>query len=916
MSLTSSLYTGTSGLGNTSEALQVTSNNIANINTVAYKKGSTTFADTLYQTIGTQSGAAQVGLGMSVNSVTSDFSTGSVETTTNSTDLAIDGDGFFIVSQAGSDEVYYTRAGNFSFDESGALVNASGYILQGWEVDEDGDAVGAITDLILSAFTSSPDETEEITVVTNLDSDSDSNTEVLSNVYEYDEDDEDSDAVSSDDYEYQTVVTVYDSLGSAHELTIYYDKLSDTTWEYTIVCEGSEDARELLEGTTAQGLLARGTITFSESSGEIVSMTMEELTGRVGNVESVGANDVDDINFEIEDSDAMLVDGYGISLTFDGDDWVLDTASLPDAYANATVLYSDENEIQIVLDPDSSGGEEEADLVITLDQTAMAGDTLSFDINDSEDLAVQDLENIAYGNEAYNNTTVSINDASVMTTSVEDISILWNPTTETWQWSNPEDAAEAGTLVTGLDTNSTSAVTVTSSAISITNAEDLTINVEDVDLRYNATLGTWDWNEDLRDDDITDLATSLAEDNEVTMEITTVGDEGAVATTSVDGIVLEWDGTSWAVTDDGGLNVTILTSGNSSTEVDIVVWDSSSAGASTIEYTFEDALTTAAGQTLSFDIDPSPPAEYGDAEIVATADDSVAIDFDADGTTDLTINVTSGATTALAGGESLSFDIDCDVPPSDYADATLSGDDTEVVIDLDGSGGDDDDEDIVFTFEEALSAGDDTDPYEDQTVITFDIEGSTAWREVTADEAEETGYYQFTTDFLGGDAGSTETDISFNIGSEWDGNNWVNSSLSTTQYAQSSSTTYQDADGYPPGDLTSVEVDSDGVVYGSYSNGQEIALFKVALADFNNANGLQSEGGNLYSETTDSGSAITNAAGENGLGELNSYTLELSNVDISDEFVSMIELQNAYEANAKVITTVDEMMDTVISMKR
>jgi flagellar hook protein FlgE len=343
MSLTSSLYTGTSGLSNTSTALTVTSNNIANINTVAFKMGSTTFADTLYQTVGTQAGAAQVGLGMSVDSVSEVFTDGSLESTSNSTDLAIGGDGFFIVSQAGSDETFYTRAGNFSFDETGALVTSTGYIVQGWDVDEDGDSVGAVTDLILTAFTSSPEETEEMTIIANLDSDADSNSVVLSNVYEYEEGEDTT--VASDTYEYQSVVTVYDSLGSAHEVTVYYDKISDTDWEYIIVCDATEDNRSLIEDTTSAGLLARGTIEFSESSGEIVSMTMEEFTGRVGNVTTTGSNSVDDINFEIEDSEAMLVDGYGIEMTFDGNNWVLDTTTLPDAYADAQIIYSEDQNI-------------------------------------------------------------------------------------------------------------------------------------------------------------------------------------------------------------------------------------------------------------------------------------------------------------------------------------------------------------------------------------------------------------------------------------------------------------------------------------------------------------------------------------------------------------------------------------------
>ena len=90
--------------------------------------------------------------------------------------------------------------------------------------------------------------------------------------------------------------------------------------------------------------------------------------------------------------------------------------------------------------------------------------------------------------------------------------------------------------------------------------------------------------------------------------------------------------------------------------------------------------------------------------------------------------------------------------------------------------------------------------------------------------------------------------------------------------------------GYASGDLTGIEVEPDGLVTGSYSNGQGIALFKIALADFNNVNGLKSMGGNLYQSTGKSGAAITNKPGENGLGTLSSYALEMSNVDISEEF--------------------------------
>ena len=330
MSLTSSLYAGTSGLSNTGNALQVTSNNISNINTLGFKKGSATFADTLYQTMGTNAGTSQVGLGMNVDNVAQVFTDGSLETTSNATDLAIGGDGFFVVSEFGSEESYYTRAGNFSFDQDGALVTSEGYILQGWYVESDtGDELGAVTDLILTEFTSPPDDTEEITVITNLDADAEPLSTVLSNIFEYDE--EDGTTMDSDGYEYQTVVSVYDSLGSPHEVTVYYDKKSDTEWQYVIACDPDEDKRTLVADTDSAGLLARGTISFSESSGKILSMDMEEFTGVIGNVGVTGSNSLESVHFELENSDTIQEDGYGFNLSYSTGSWAF-VAPLPANY--------------------------------------------------------------------------------------------------------------------------------------------------------------------------------------------------------------------------------------------------------------------------------------------------------------------------------------------------------------------------------------------------------------------------------------------------------------------------------------------------------------------------------------------------------------------------------------------------------
>ncbi|MCP4023623.1 MAG: flagellar hook-basal body complex protein, partial [Desulfobacteraceae bacterium] len=318
MSLSSGLFTGTSGLKNMGNSMQVTGNNIANVNTIGYKKGRATFADTLYESVATQAGADQVGRGMAVGSVSQNFDQGSFESTGQTTDLSIGGEGFFIMRQSGTENYFYTRAGNFYFDKDGQLINPEGYVVQGWELDSDtGDDIGSIKDIVLAAFTNPPEKSTEITAVTNLDADIGSQAVVLSNVW----DSSATNYISTGNYEYATTVKAYDALGSTHDITIYYDKKSGTEWEYMITCNPEEDNRNLVQNTDSKGLLARGSITFSQSSGDILDFTMSEFTGRLGNFTANGVNTVDDVDYEIVDYDDLALDGYGFSFEFDGTSW-------------------------------------------------------------------------------------------------------------------------------------------------------------------------------------------------------------------------------------------------------------------------------------------------------------------------------------------------------------------------------------------------------------------------------------------------------------------------------------------------------------------------------------------------------------------------------------------------------------------
>ena len=137
-----------------------------------------------------------------------------------------------------------------------------------------------------------------------------------------------------------------------------------------------------------------------------------------------------------------------------------------------------------------------------------------------------------------------------------------------------------------------------------------------------------------------------------------------------------------------------------------------------------------------------------------------------------------------------------------------------------------------------------------------------------------------------------------------------------TQYASPSMTTFQTQDGFSAGTLRGVSVDEYGVVSGAYSNGQITPLYQVVLADFPNQSGLSKMGNNLYAESRNSGQAMPGMAQSGRLGSISPSAIEMSNVDLAQEFVKMITTQRAFQANSRVITASDEILAELINIKR
>ncbi len=137
-----------------------------------------------------------------------------------------------------------------------------------------------------------------------------------------------------------------------------------------------------------------------------------------------------------------------------------------------------------------------------------------------------------------------------------------------------------------------------------------------------------------------------------------------------------------------------------------------------------------------------------------------------------------------------------------------------------------------------------------------------------------------------------------------------------TGYAGLTSAAVSKQDGLPAGTLSSFTIGKDGSVVGAFTNGSAQIIARIAVATFTNAGGLEKAGGTAYRTTLNSGVAAIGIAGSPGIGSLSTGSLEMSNVDLSQEFTNLIVAQRGFQANARIITTSDEVLQELTNLKR
>ncbi len=807
MGVSSSLYASISGLNTMGNAMSVMGDNVSNVNTIAFKSSLATFQDVLSQSVATAAGTAQVGRGVTLTNINGVFAQGSFQSTSSPTDLAIGGQGFFMLRAVGSAAAdMYTRAGQFGFDKDGNLVNPTGNFVQGWTLNSTtGQKQGAIGDINIGK-TTPPVQTSSVQVIANLDS-SVPNEVTLNPLY---------DAwngtnvtqpvpaapIDSTAYSYTTALKAYDSVGASHDLTVYFARTTnDNQWQYLVTCNPNEDHRVLSTGRDPVTGALNGTP-------DVASVYTPDTTYNDLTQKGAGALQYGVIDFSTSGA-ISNISAYDVP-----PDGKVDpaqntnrlTLSNTDSYYSFAVNFTGDKtnqKIALNLGAKYSGQPAAVPQVLVTDGAAYATTGTSTPINKE-----------TLWSSVYDNTGTKVD-----TTTPAVVSFGGYKHDGTYV--DPTLAANQYTLTA-------------------------TGKVQDLLDKINAAFG---------------CTCTIDAAGHIKMTDGIGGPSGLAVTTFGFSVAPNPFGATTAATN----AFNIITSKRQVVSTARAV---TTAG----------GTTPIQGNTALTSVYDSASKNFliGDSIVFAgTRGDNVAV------SATFKVGTSYGSPLTAPNNPPTMQDLLTWLKTQFHAEASV-----------DGAGR------LVLTDEKANVVG----GYQSALALTSITPGASGAAPFGA--GPFTKILADTTTADGSQAGGLDS-----IG-------FTTEALSTTQYANSSTTIFQNQNGFAAGFLQSVSVDTSGVITGNYSNGQVLQKAQVALASFNNLAGLKKEGGNVFRETTASGAPVTGAPGTNGLGSISPNSLEQSNVDLGTEFVNLITTQRGFEANSKVITTTDSMMQTLINIIR
>ncbi|MDF1614671.1 flagellar hook-basal body complex protein [Desulfurivibrio dismutans] len=810
MSLSGSLYAGISGLSTMGNGMSVLGDNIANVNTVAFNASRSTFQDVLSQSVSTAAGTAQVGRGVTLTTVDGLFAQGSFESTSTPTDMAIGGEGFFMLRGTDSAESdMFTRAGEFRFDQHGFLTSPGGHFVQGWGVDKNtGQIEGTIGDIRMDRSTP-PVRTEQVDLIVNLDA----RVDPASPAPLYDSwNGTAEDPIAAVNYQYTTSLKVYDSKGVARDLTIYFDRTAkENEWDFLITTDPASDRRELSEAEKQ---------TYAPD---------EQYNPQNPAHRGAGALMYGVVNF----------DNNGNITTIDTWDVPADGRVDPDRHTNRSNRLDDSGNYP-VFDANFTGDP----------QTIALNFGARFDGSSTEPQIL-----------------VSRDGAIDITTD--------NPITTESRWGDVRDSEGRRVIPEGYDP-----------VLTDPNDQHVTIAVEGFDHEGRPASFSYV---------IPHSTTRLGADGGFLDQL--AGAFGAVSA-GVDA-----DGRLTLRAPGGYSKMSITNIGVTDAVADFATVNPFGDGAINVSTTKREVVAPAQAYSAPYDTDTDtdPPSVIS----AATRWDAVYVDGVATpaindfATAEITYEIMLRDGTAIEGTYD-NFEESPDSTVQGFLNHLSDEYDVDAYIDSTGR--------LVIRDRVADPGGDEASQLNFRIVDYNGMVGDDTTPGIFGPTSADFDEFHVI-------SGSPERNGS-QMGTVVNNRFGDTEAMFTTQYANSSTTIYQDQNGFAAGFLQSVSVDTAGIITGNFSNGQVLMQAKVALADFANLQGLHKVGGNIFRATTQSGAPVTGEPGTNGLGEIAPNSLEMSNVDLGNEFVKMITTQRGFQANSKMITTTDEMLSELINIKR
>ena len=829
-----SLWAGVTGLQAHQIAMDVEGNNIANVNTTGFKYSRANFSDLLSQTAkiatapqGELGGKnpMQIGLGTQISSVTKIFKQGSIETTDKNTDLAIQGDGFFVVSPDGGSTYKYTRNGDFSFDAQGNFTEGNGYIIQGWVRDINTGEIDSTTPIrnitIPPGLTTPANDTGYIILKANLASGNSIGTS-KSTIYTLDSNHEWVD-LNGDGLQDATLEShVENDVGDNQFNTD--KKLIERGQDFGALFNANGDAFNL---TTGQGVW----ISYAQAQTTALPITTA-LT---------------DINLTIN---GEIITGTNTSTTNDGSASYL--ASLINQKTSLTGVearITAGNSIYLVNDNKTGTEEKTKNIKVTVG----TGDTTGLTTNDyitayqytysptsinytggynleartfttTEDLrhAIQSDARL-YVDYDNNGTSGDLNDGVSVIVNDQGQFEISNPSGDAFNVDDGDYTITPSAATTAIQTHAVpvSLPAGATLAASITPSADITVVT---------TTGTYVYGPTGADGLTIPNGTILAESLTVP-----AGSSFAIGTVYP-------VGTNFISANDKPLYISVTALTNTSTVNTVNSNDRFTTSIAALQGT----LTSGEGIRTSQGIYAASHASSIDVYDSLGSKHTVRFEFSKTGyTTD--------------GGTEWSMIISVPEP----GDINLG------------------------SYPKNIVTG----------TISFNSDGSLATYSPT----------NLTYTANNGSTPNQNIELKFGTLGQFDG---------MTSFDAASNTSGISQDGYPGGDLAGIRVDETGTLIGSFTNGRSFGLAQVAMAKFTNNEGLESDGGNTFIQTSNSGDPIIGQAAVGGRGFIQASSLEMSNVDLSRSLTQLIVIQRGYQANSKTITTADQMLQTLLQLKQ